>query len=246
MQPRILLVAGALSATLLVDSRSRGEEPACPEGMVLLDPTTCIDAFEATLVEIDASGADVGPHSPYLPVGEKRVRAVSKRDVIPQAYISQVEALAACQTSKKRLCTDAEWLRACKGAPATRYPYGERHRRGHCNDAGTEVLPVVFPGRATDLFRLDRMNDPRLNQVPGSVARTGAFSACESGQGIFDMVGNLHEWTADSAGTLRGGYYLDTHTLGEGCEYEAIGHDDHYHDYSTGFRCCSDVASRDR
>ena len=24
------------------------------------------------------------------------------------------------------------------------------------------------------------------------------------------MVGNLHEWTADSEGTFRGGYYMDT------------------------------------
>jgi hypothetical protein len=54
------------------------------------------------------------------------------------------------------------------------------------------------------------------------------------------MVGNLHEWTADTQGTLRGGYYLDTERLGEGCDYAAIGHDTKYRDYSTGFRCCAD------
>jgi hypothetical protein len=54
------------------------------------------------------------------------------------------------------------------------------------------------------------------------------------------MVGNLHEWTADPEGTLRGGFYLDTSKLGEGCDYAAVGHDVKYRDYSTGFRCCAD------
>jgi hypothetical protein len=52
------------------------------------------------------------------------------------------------------------------------------------------------------------------------------------------MVGNLHEWTAASSGTFRGGYYLDTKINGEGCDYRTTAHDARYHDYSTGFRCC--------
>ena len=56
------------------------------------------------------------------------------------------------------------------------------------------------------------------------------------------MVGNLHEWVDDPDGTFQGGYYLDTHQHGDGCNYRTPAHDIYYHDYSTGFRCCADVA----
>jgi hypothetical protein len=41
---------------------------------------------------------------------------------------------------------------------------------------------------------------------------------------------------------MRGGYFLDVKTLGEGCAYAATGHTHTYRDYSTGFRCCAEGA----
>ena len=81
----------------------------------------------------------------------------------------------------------------------------------------------------------------RLNQLDGTVAKAGAFAGCVSDLGVFDMVGNLHEWTADPNGTFQGGYYQDTHENGDGCTYKTMAHAAWYHDYSTGFRCCADV-----
>ena len=66
-----------------------------------------------------------------------------------------------------------------------------------------------------------------------------ALFAGESGFDVYDMVGNLHEWTAAKTGTFRGGYYLDTHKNGDGCSYRTVAHEFTYHDYSTGFRCCA-------
>ena len=83
------------------------------------------------------------------------------------------------------------------------------------------------------------LNDPRLDQLDGTVAKTGAFPDCVNDYGVYDMVGNLHEWTADPHGTFQGGYWLDTDLHGEGCAYRTIAHDFGYHDYSTGFRCCA-------
>jgi formylglycine-generating enzyme required for sulfatase activity len=88
------------------------------------------------------------------------------------------------------------------------------------------------------MYNFVNMNDPRLNQVKGSLAPTGSFRSCKNAFGVFDMVGNLHEWTAAKAGTFRGGYYLDTQINGEGCDYRTTAHAPTYHDYSTGFRCC--------
>ncbi|HEY8074901.1 MAG TPA: SUMF1/EgtB/PvdO family nonheme iron enzyme, partial [Labilithrix sp.] len=87
------------------------------------------------------------------------------------------------------------------------------------------------------------LDDPRLDQLPDTVAASGSHPGCASGYGAFDMVGNLHEWTADvhggGLGVFRGGYYQDTHLNGDGCSYKTTAHAVDYHDYSTGFRCCS-------
>lgn len=202
--------------------------------MVLL-PGFCIDAYEAHLLDQNQDLV----LSPYESPKGRAVRAAVAQHVFPQGYISQQEASAACRASGKRLCSDQEWLTACRGTPATRYPYGTRGRAGYCNDAGREALPAVFG--AGELFTLRKMNDSRLNQVAGTLAPTGSFPACRSDVPLFDMVGNLHEWTADKDGTLRGGFYLDTESLGQGCEYAAIGHDASYADYTTGFRCCQSL-----
>jgi sulfatase modifying factor 1 len=239
----LALGALALGAVLVVPSSApRADEISapCPADMVVIDASFCVDRFEAYLEELDAGGSATAPHPPNELVGKKRVRAANRRGATPQAYISQAESAAACGEAGKRLCTDKEWLSACQGTPKTRYPYGTRRRGGYCNDAGTEALPAVFPGKMNEWHRL--MNDPRLDKVPGTVAPSGTFTRCRSEEEVFDMVGNVHEWTADPAGTMRGGFFLDTTQLGEGCEYDANGHDTAYHDYSTGFRCCKDAA----
>ncbi|MFO0614336.1 MAG: SUMF1/EgtB/PvdO family nonheme iron enzyme [Polyangiaceae bacterium] len=241
-EPSTYVALVGLSAALLGPGpapRADEVKGPCPGDMVLSGPKTCIDPFEAYLEELDASGTVTGVHPANELVGKKRVRAANRRGATPQAYISQAEAGAACAEAGKRLCTDNEWLAACQGTPKTRYPYGTRRRAGYCNDAGTEALPAVFPGRMNDWNRL--MNDPRLDKVPGTVAPSGSFTRCRGELEVFDMVGNVHEWTADPAGTMRGGFFLDTTKLGEGCEYDANGHDTAYHDYSTGFRCCKDA-----
>ena len=87
---------------------------------------------------------------------------------------------------------------------------------------------------------LDGMHLPIINHLPESLERTGARAACRTDEGLFDMVGNLHEWIADADGTFRGGYYMDTTQNGEGCGYQTTAHSFDYHDYSTGFRCCAD------
>ncbi len=239
---RIASVAGALA---LLPVLASGDEPVraagCPEGMVALSERVCIDAFEAHLERLDDAGKPIGVFSPNEAVLGKRVRAKSARGVVPQAYISQTEAAAACKEADKRLCTDDEWRAACKGPLESLYPYGARRHAGACNDRGVEPIAQTLRRPASnETWGFDPMNDPRLHLVPGGVARTARFDRCRSEVGTYDMVGNLHEWTADPDGTLRGGFYLDTAKLGEGCDYAAVGHDSKYRDYSTGFRCCAD------
>lgn len=239
LRPWWLLPASLALTTVAAGADERGG--GCPAEMAWVDGRVCVDRFEAHLVRVGPAGEDAGLHPPNEPIGTRRVRAVSARGARPQAYVSRDDAAQACREAHKRLCTAGEWLAACRGPSKTRYPYGARRRAGACNDRGVEPLARVLQRPASpETWGFDAMNDPRLYLVPGGVARSGRFERCQSESGTFDMVGNLHEWTAEEGGSMRGGFFLDTSELGEGCDYVAVGHDAKYRDYSTGFRCCAD------
>jgi sulfatase modifying factor 1 len=218
---------------------AHGSNP-CPPEMASIDHRFCIDRWEATLVEMSPVGDH--PYSPFQVVDGHEVRAVSVPGVFPQAYLSGSQAATACERAGKRLCSPMEWRKACVGPDTQLYGYAESRERGRCNDAGRSPMLAIFGGAAlTEASDWDplKMNDPRLNQLDGSLAKTGAHASCTNDYGVFDMVGNLHEWTNDPDGTFQGGYYLDTSLNGEGCSYRTTAHDFDYHDYSTGFRCCA-------
>lgn len=214
----------------------------CPNEMALVGDRVCVDRWEAIVVE-PRGGAEQAV-SPYHPLDDHPgpFRAVSKPNVVPQGYISGTVAERACRASGKRLCKASEWELACRGPSGSAFPYGRDRKRGVCNDDVREVHPVVEASRAAGLDRerywLEGMNLPAINQLDQSVTPTGERAECRTEDGIYDMVGNLHEWVDDPGGTFRGGYYMDTSHNGEGCAYQTTGHAVGYHDYSTGFRCC--------
>jgi len=207
----------------------------CPAGMTRVD-AFCIDVYEAALVRV----ADDTAWSPYVPPGDVPVRAVSVKGAVPQGYIDQVHADAACLAAGKRLCSDDEWLRACRGPAAQTYPYGNTLVLGRCNDHRSVHPAVEFFG-TTDGWIFSELGNACLNQLSNSLARSGDYADCETDEGAFDMMGNLHEWTADPAGTFRGGFYVDTVKNGVGCFYVTTAHNVFHWDYSTGFRCCADA-----
>lgn len=208
----------------------------CPAGMALIQGRFCIDRWEASLETTSGEA-----HSPYQSVGGEKLRATTASGQVPQGYISMNEAGAACQRSGKRLCSTAEWLDACAGSskrPLRSYPYGNEEKADACNaDQPGSPTRVLHHGRhKTDSYW---MNDPRINQLGGTVAPTGSFNQCVSPEGVYDLVGNLLEWTQGDRPLLMGGYYLDSHENGDGCRYVTMRHGADYHDYSTGFRCCA-------
>jgi sulfatase modifying factor 1 len=215
----------------------------CPADMASIDDRFCVDKYEASLVEVLPSGREQAwPY--YLPVEGHTVRAVSERGVYPQGYISGKQAAAACKASGKRLCKPREWKTACKGPDKQQFGYGQKRQPGTCNDQGRSGMGLLH-GREIAQgkgFVWNNMNDPQLNQLPGTLAETGSHEGCTNGYGVYDMVGNIHEWVDDPAGTFQGGYYLDVEQNGDGCGYRTDAHEFAYHDYSTGFRCCADVA----
>ena len=248
--------AAAMPSSARAGSSNAG---ACPEEMALVERTQgafCIDRWEASLAEVGGVKRARWPGNQRVPSRRHDLVARSVPDQKPQAYVSGAEAARACDNAGKRLCALDEWLRACRGPRGRAYPYGEQREAGRCNERFRFLTdhPVVAlfersAARETDPARLDRsqmwgqafMNDPRLYDMPHGVEPTGSYPGCQSEYGVYDMVGNLHEWVDDPSGTFVGGFFMDTQQNGEGCGYRTRAHDFDYHDYSTGFRCCKDA-----
>lgn len=169
-------------------------------------------------------------------------RAVSFPGIIPQAYVSQPIAKWACESAGKRLCSEREWVTACRGQAGRKFPYGERYEAGRCN-----VYRFSHPAQLLHGASWYGHRDPRLNLVleaDGSplLRLTGASEGCASSWGedkVYDMVGNLDEWVDDPGGVFVGGFYA--RSTREGCEAKVSSHAVAYYDYSTGARCCQSL-----
>src|SRR5262249_52502432 len=134
--------------------RSAVERPTprsspCPGDMALVG-RTCVDRWEATLVEVLPDGSEMPFSAHEVPRGHV-VRAMSRPGVAPQAHISMIDAQRACKASGKRLCHASEWKAACRGPENTTYPYGPSHVDNACVDTNrTSPMAVLHHNEHTD------------------------------------------------------------------------------------------------
>jgi sulfatase modifying factor 1 len=241
--------------------------PPCPLEMAHIG-RYCVDRWEGHLVTKNPDGT-TALWSYYTRPENFDFIAASADGVFPQAYISRVEAKKACTNAGKRLCSRAEWMRACKGSHGFRYPYGNDGKRGVCNTGKLHLLNTFF-GTKRGGWSYENFNDPKLNQEPGFLGKSGDYEKCHSDEDVYDIVGNLHEWINDDVGTdieqvlekdgverkdqpwragngmFMGGFFSTTVEHGPGCTYTTIAHEPTYHDYSTGFRWCKTAVLPDK
>jgi formylglycine-generating enzyme required for sulfatase activity len=106
----------------------------------------------------------------------------NKAGARPKAGVSFAAAAQMCKKARKRLCSEAEWEKACKGPGNLRYPYGNTFDPAACI---TE--------------------DDQGNRREGGPA--GSSKSCRSGYGVMDMSGNVSEWVLGEGGKslLKGG-----------------------------------------
>jgi hypothetical protein len=208
-------------------------------------PALVSEVWRGWLIERQELGDEAARAMPLPALGELQrarrfeAKAISRPGVIPQSYLSQLLARKACENAGKRLCTQDEWVGACKGKAARKYPYGTSYKQGACNVHRPIHPAAVLHGSASLGHR-----DPRLNLVYEGEAPllrpTGESPACVSswdGERVFDMVGNLDEWVEE--GMFLGGFYARSTT--QGCEAKVSSHAAIYYDYSTGARCCKNA-----
>lgn len=192
---------------------------ACPAGMKLIPGGTFL---MGTAKDERSKGFDESP------LTERQVPAFcmdefefpNVPDSEPRVDVSWTEAMQACAQVGKRLCTEAEWEKACKGPEHRRFPYGNTFDPDACN---TE-----------DSFGDDR-----------PLARSGQFSRCRSSYGVADLSGNVAEWTASayttntSDMTQKGGAF-DRPDYAARCSARKNGAPGDRAP-TVGFRCCADV-----
>ncbi|MBI4816203.1 MAG: SUMF1/EgtB/PvdO family nonheme iron enzyme [Deltaproteobacteria bacterium] len=136
----------------------------------------------------------------------------------PTVGVDYAGAERACKARKKRLCSEEEWEKACKGTAGTRFPYGNQWDPATCN---TE-----------DEDGQDR-----------EIAKSGTFKSCRSGFNVFDLSGNVSEWTA-SKWASGGGYVVKGGASDRpGYDARCAARKKQKPDYKAdrlGFRCCDD------
>lgn len=140
----------------------------------------------------------------------------NEEGAIPRTSVTQAEAAALCEERDKRLCTELEWERACKGPNNFTYEYGNAHRAERCATGN-----------------------------PSAMRPTGFLVGCKSEFGVRDLHGGVWEWTDSPWGrgserplvALRGGNAPQGELVGR-CA-NAIGRSAETRAANIGFRCCA-------
>jgi len=175
-----------------------------PEGKM---PRVATEELPGTLLQMGAYYIDLFPYP-------------NEPGAIPQPNVSRDEAKKMCEEKGKRLCSELEWERACKGPDNTTYEYGDAYRASAC-----------LTGQSAEL---------------SSRKPCGERPGCRSGFGVLEMHGGAWEWTDSNwgrgthdpnLGVLRGGNAEAGEIVGR-CA-NAIGRPVGKKQPTFGFRCCS-------
>ncbi len=141
---------------------------------------------------------------------------------IPTTNLGRDEAKRLCESKGKRLCSELEWERACKGPESARYEYGPTYD-AHVCAVGAEALA-------------------------SSMRPCGQRPACRSAFGARDLHGGASEWTdsrwgrggakdAKDMGVVRGGNDVAGELVTR-CAF-ARPQAPTERSATTGFRCCA-------
>ncbi|MBV9948780.1 MAG: formylglycine-generating enzyme family protein [Myxococcales bacterium] len=143
----------------------------------------------------------------------------NEQGAIPTTNVTRDEAARLCATKRKRLCTELEWERACKGPDNTRYEYGSVYDASSCGSGAHAEGPDRRP--------------------------SGESLTCRSGFGVREMHGGAWEWTDSrwgrgstaDLGVIRGGSDAEGE-LSMRCAFaRSMAPGDR--SPGTGFRCCA-------
>lgn len=152
-------------------------------------PAYYIDKFEVTNLQYKKFNDATNGRSPRH--WRNRTFPEGKADH-PVVYVSWENANDYCRWAGKRLPTDQEWEKAARGTDGRMFPWGDEFDTAKANT----------PLRWQEIGRF------------GDTTPVGSFEAGKSPYGIYDMSGNVWEWT-DSWYKAYPGNNTDSESYGE-------------------------------
>lgn len=146
--------------------QAEGRAPAAPLGMVWIPPGPLIAGTPPggfpRLAEQELPGEQVMLGGFFIDV----FAYPNEEGAIPRTGLTLQQAAQACEERGKRLCSELEWERACKGPRNLTYEYGDTYRA-----------------------------EPCLTGTDSRMLPSGYRFACRSEFGVRDMHGGVWEWT---------------------------------------------------
>jgi hypothetical protein len=171
-------------------------------------------------IKLTADRSKCPPGMEYVSIGTMaycvdRYEWPNKRGKRPTTRITIYQAMDSCLIAGKRLCTTEEWQMACSGPYSWAFPYGQIYERHACVTNDTSARPA------------------------------GSKPECRGYFGLFDMSGNVLEWTNTRA-TANNSYYNVMGGFWEsgpqsGCHGVRYSYFPQNRHNPVGFRCCSDT-----
>jgi len=189
------------------------EPDETPERRVSV-PSFYIDTYEVTHEQYANFLMATGRRAPLDWSDGKMPAGLAKHPVV---NVTWHDAAAYATWAGKRLPTEAEWEKACRGSEGRIYPWGDS-AAGKKAASGAEARDKSHP--------------------EGRTFRVGSFPDDVSPYGVMDMAGNAWEWTGDWYKAYPGNEHFDVEF---GNKYKVIrggGAMDYYGTVST--RRCAD------
>ncbi len=163
----------------LVDELDSASNRTTDDVLVHFTSGTGASAIDVTMYAYEASRYDATATSPGF---DSTRRGCTVPGKMPWTNVTMTEAETACELlgPNWRLCTASDWQAACEGMNKTIFPYGASYVAGSCN--GNDY-------------------STGMGLTPAPIA-TGSDTSCVSvisttpSLKLFDMSGNVKEWTA--------------------------------------------------
>jgi sulfatase modifying factor 1 len=231
-----------LDPTVAVATTSvTGASDVCPADMVLVEGAYCPEVKQTCLRWLDEGkfwnfrcavyGKPTCASAERTPMKLciDRYEFTRPGEKLPEVHHSWTSAGAVCASQGKRLCLESEWQFACEGPDMHAYPYGDGFHRSAttCN--------------------IDRSNLGKPNAGLRDLrSPAGAHPQCVSPFGVYDMSGNVEEWTTldhpsdpKDTSSMKGAWWLPGRNH---CRAATTGHGHTYEGGQVGVRCCADLA----
>ena len=146
-----------------------------------------VDAYEVTNADYAEFVKATGRKPPYQWRGPT---PQPDRALVPMYNVSWHDALAFCQWKGKRLPTESEWEKAARGGlDREDFPWGMEYQ-----------TPIAAPGDEAAAAGAAANRAPQMKQHAWSntaLGPTNVGSYEPNGYGLYDMSGNVWEWTSD-------------------------------------------------